>query len=557
MGYIVLARKWRPKTFEEVVGQEHVSVTLKNAIKSGRIAHAYLFSGPRGIGKTTTARLLAKSLNCAEGPTTTPCNKCSACQEISSGQSLDVLEIDGASNRGINEIRTLRENVKFTPASGNYKIYIIDEVHMLTTEAFNALLKTLEEPPAHVKFIFATTQPEKVPSTILSRCQRFDFRMLSNQEIVNHLQNIARAEKIDISEEALVAVTRGAEGSMRDAQSILDQLVSFTGKKITESDVYSLLGTVEEEVFEKLTLSILNRDTHQGLEIIQELLNKGKDLRVFLNTCLGHFRNLVMLKLGKELQSLVDLPPQTIQRLESFSSRFSLEELLRIIYVLFEVEKELRGTSSVKLALEMAVIKLTELPGSVSFEEILNKLGELERKIEGGREPEDNNSVPPKSIGGQVPPQSVSGQAPPKGVGGQVTPQREKDSVGFSSLSISRIIESWPEIIKEVRLKKITTAAFLAESKPVQLDGKTVTLSFNCGCNFHKENVEAEDNRRLVENILKEKFKEDIIIACILAGKEVKTESNGKEQDITSSKSHDPLVNKILNMFKGEIIEEE
>jgi len=567
MAYIVLARKWRPKTFDEVVGQEHVTTTLKNAVQSGRIAHAYLFSGPRGIGKTTTARILAKALNCAKGPTITPCNKCSACQEISSGQSLDVLEIDGASNRGINEIRTLRENVKFTPASGNYKIYIIDEVHMLTNEAFNALLKTLEEPPLHVKFIFATTQVHRVPSTILSRCQRFDFRLITIQEIVKHLQKITRAEKINISDEALITIARGAEGSMRDAESILDQLVSFTGKKITESDVYALLGTVEEAVFEELALAIANRDTGQGLEIINALLNKGKDLRFFLNASLEHFRNLVMLKLGKELNQLVDLPPQAIQRLESLSNRFTLEELLRIIYILSEVEGEFRGIGSVKLALEMAIIRLTELPSSVSFQEILKRLTELERKIEVGGD--DKGSVPPKNIGGQAPPQSIGEQAPPQSTGGQApcenvkVPEVEKaeaegeeKNFDFFSLSLNQIIANWPEVIKEVRRRKITTAAFLSESKPTKLNGKVITLSFNPNCNFHKEHVETGDNRRLIEEVLKEKLKEDLAISCVLSQEETIVEDK-REKKPAKEETKDPLIDKILHFFKGEIVDGE
>ncbi len=539
MAYIVLARKWRPKTFEEVVGQEHITTTLKNAIKADRIAHAYLFAGPRGIGKTTMARLLAKALNCVKGPTSIPCNKCSSCQEISSGRNLDVLEIDGASNRGINEIRSLRQNVKFTPAASKYKIYIIDEVHMLTPEAFNALLKTLEEPPLHVKFIFATTQAFRVPSTILSRCQRFDFRLMTVKEIVEHLKKIARAEKVEIAEEALLAVARGAEGSMRDAQSILDQLISFTGKQILESDVYTLLGAVKEAVFEELTLAVAKRDTRAGLKIINNLFNEGKDLRVFINACLLHFRNLVMVKLGKDSSQLVDLPPQAIRQLETLGKQFSLEELLQIICLFARVEEELRGTSSAKLALEMAIIRLTELPKVTSFQDILKRLSDLERKLE------CRDYVPEEVV-------SPTANTEPKA-------QSPKPKAQSPEKNLSQIVELWPEILKEVRRKKITAGAFLAEGKPTGLTDKKLTLSFKPSCNFHKESLESGDNRRLIENILKEKLNENLSIQCVICEEEKGTAQNQDQEPKLhpKEKSHGPLIEKMLHLFKGEIIDGE
>ncbi len=260
MSYVVFALKWRPKNFDEIIGQEQIVTTLKNAIQKNRLAHAYLFAGPRGVGKTSTARILAKTLNCKAGPTLNPCQKCSSCIEISQGRSLDVIEIDGASNRGIDEIRTLRENVKFAPSGGKFKIYIIDEVHMLTTEAFNALLKTLEEPPEFVKFIFATTQPHKVIPTILSRCQRMDFRFIPVMEIIAQLERIVKAEKIDVDKEVLFAIARSSEGSLRDAESVLDQLTSFSKEKISLKDVISVLGLVEQDALFEITDKIIQKD---------------------------------------------------------------------------------------------------------------------------------------------------------------------------------------------------------------------------------------------------------------------------------------------------------
>ena len=281
MSYIVLARKWRPQNFDEVVGQPHITTTLKNAISLGRVAHAYLFTGPRGIGKTSTARILAKALNCTQGPTIHPCDRCDSCKEIMVSNSLDVLEIDGASNRGIDEIRNLRENVRFAPAKGRFKVYIIDEVHMLTQEAFNALLKTLEEPPHHVKFIFATTRPHKIPPTILSRCQRFDFKRIPVNDLLAKLKNIAEVEKLKVSKEALFYIARVSEGSMRDAESILDQLASFCDSTIEVNDVVSVLGKVDQDVLFELAQALIDKDAGKGLGLINELKMMARTLCSF------------------------------------------------------------------------------------------------------------------------------------------------------------------------------------------------------------------------------------------------------------------------------------
>ena len=283
MSYIVFARKWRPSLFSEIIGQGHITRTLENAIEIGRIAQAYLFSGPRGIGKTSSARILAKALNCVEGPTKTPCNKCENCVEITEGRNLDVSEIDGASNRGIDEIRNLRENVRYLPARSKYKIYIIDEVHMLTKEAFNALLKTLEEPPSHVVFIFATTEPHKLPATILSRCQRYDFRLIPMEETRRQLSEISAAEKISIDEESLFLIAKRGGGSMRDALSFLDQSVSFCGNEITKEKLQSAFGLIEEDLYFRITGALINKSTKEGVALAQEIIGAG-------TTCANFFR---------------------------------------------------------------------------------------------------------------------------------------------------------------------------------------------------------------------------------------------------------------------------
>src|SRR5947208_6316833 len=349
MSYQVIARKYRPQRFSDVVGQEHVTQTLSNAIQQNRIAHAYLFCGPRGTGKTTIARIFAKCLNCTGGPKVDFDDNDPRCQEITEGRSLDVLEIDGASNRGIDEIRELRETAKFAPASSKFKIYIIDEVHMLTKEAFNALLKTLEEPPAHVKFMFATTEPEKVLPTILSRCQRFDLRRIPVALIVKHLAHIAKLENVKVDEAALYAIARGAEGGMRDAESALDQLISFCGDKILEADVLSMFGLTAQGQILALATAILKGDCETVLRELNELARHGKDLARFLADLLGHFRNLLIYQISRGDLKLLEISEAEAASLKEQTTLITTAALTRIMDVLTDAESRLREAASKKI----------------------------------------------------------------------------------------------------------------------------------------------------------------------------------------------------------------
>jgi len=527
MSYIVFARKWRPKNFEEVVGQEHITSILKNSIKQNRLAHAYLFTGPRGIGKTSCARILAKSLNCLKGPTLTPCEECSSCREISQGRNLDVIEIDGASNRGIDEIRTLRENVKFSPTAGKYKVYIIDEVHMLTTEAFNALLKTLEEPPAHVKFIFATTQPQKVISTILSRCQRFDFRLIPVVKIIQKLEEISKQEHLKVEKEALFAIAKAAAGSMRDAETILDQLSSFSKEKIKLQDVTSMLGVVEEESLFEITDCIFKKDSLNAIKQLDALINNGKDPARFIVDFIEHFRNLMLAKVGgKLLENLLDLPAEIKQGISQQSEKFSLHDILNVIEMLLQTQEMARHVDSVRIPLEITLTKLTLSKNDNPYNQ-----DNTSRK--------DDISV------------SITKNNP--------SPQKQKDNIKDNTheseeiavvddtnsfILLEDVKQNWPKVIKKIGKIKMSVATYLQEGTLGSLDKNKLTISFPQESKFHKESLEHKENIHLIKQVLRDTFNTDIRILFVI--------SRDKKDDKHSNE--EPLIKSTLDTFKGKVV---
>ncbi len=376
--FLVTARKWRPQKFEDVVGQEHITQTLKNSIKSGKIAHAFIFSGPRGIGKTSTARILAKSLNCPNSKDYNPCNECEVCTSITNGSNIDVIEIDGASNRRIDEIRTLRESVQYAPSTVKYKVYIIDEVHMLTTESFNALLKVLEEPPPHIIFIFATTDIHKVPPTILSRCQRYEFRRLTTEEIKNHLIKIAEYEGIEYDEDALRFIARRADGAMRDAQSLFDQIVVYSNGKVILNEVKDILNIIDVDIYFRVSDAIKNREIEEGFRIVNEIYFNGWDLNTFIIDLIEHFRNMLTVSVtGKT--DLIDESETTKDRYKNSVKDFSVRDLLRILSFLSKTQLEIRQATNQKMKLEIALAQLIDLPRAVEIDELIQEIKKLKK----------------------------------------------------------------------------------------------------------------------------------------------------------------------------------
>ncbi len=381
MSYLVLARKYRPQAFSQVIEQDHVTRTLSNAISSDRVAHAVLFSGPRGTGKTTVARILAKAMNCKQGPTPTPCNRCRSCREITSGNAVDVFEIDGASNNSVDQVRELRDHIKYMPAHSKYKIYIIDEVHMLSIAAFNALLKTLEEPPPHIMFIFATTEPQKIPVTILSRCQRHDFKRITMKSMIEHMAYICRQEDFQLPEESLVLIAREATGSMRDALSLLDQILSCYTDSASHNQVLDILGVIDLKYVSDIASAILRGDIAAILDVLDDCYNRGHDLKKFYANLLEHFRNLLVVKMGKNVNKLVDLPDAEVDQMIAQIDQVPLATLNQIFDYLYREEASIRLSADVRLALEIAFVRLDQIEPVLPIDVLINKLDLLKQEL--------------------------------------------------------------------------------------------------------------------------------------------------------------------------------
>jgi DNA polymerase-3 subunit gamma/tau len=547
--YQVLARKWRPQQFDDVVGQEHVTTTLKNAIEQNRLAHAYLFVGPRGIGKTSTARIFAKALNCVKGPTITPCDECDNCKEITEGRSLDVLEIDGASNNGVEQVRELRDTVRYAPARGKFKIYIIDEVHMLTTQAFNALLKTLEEPPAHVKFLFATTEPQKVLPTILSRCQRFDLRRIPASLIVKHLKAIAKKEKVSVDDAALAAIARGAEGGLRDAESALDQLIAFCGNKIAESDVLSVFGLVAHDQIGKLTDAVIDGQTTKALKVLKELDDVGKDLQRLMADLLDHFRNLMVVTLGEEGIQSLQLPETEIDLLRAQAKRVDVDAVLRIIDALSATEGRLRYALSKRVFFEIAIVKAVKARELVGIDSVLKKLNELKGPVVIGASTTSLTVV------------SESKAAKPA----SPAPQRHDSEAAPVDSPVS-IEEAWAYAMEHLGKVNPIVKSYLVGTRPLGMQGNVLVVGFDQEFADRKEFADRPRNIEVLQAKLKEKLRMDVALKFEVVKSATPMPARTPTPSATVKGAepvkksldefkNDPLIKKALEIFKGTIVE--
>ncbi len=537
MSYLVLARKWRPQVFEEVVGQRHVTRTLQNALKNDRIAHALLFSGPRGVGKTSVARILAKAMNCESGPAPDPCTKCVACREITAGSAVDVQEIDGASNRGIDEIRQLREGILFQPARCRYKIYIIDEVHMLTKEAFNALLKTLEEPPPHVYFIFATTEPQKIPATIHSRCQHYEFRRLGTLELADYLDKIVKAEKMGFQRDVTLLLAREAGGSVRDGLSLLDQVTAYGATSLKE--VCEALGVVETEVLKGLAIAILEGDITKALGFIDEVYNFGKDIQKFTMDLVLFFRHLMVLRsLGLEkAAALVDLSREDIDEFSSLVSKYSAHSLLQVIDALIKGQEAIYRSSTPKLSLEILVSRLCTMREVVGIDELLGQVNRLLSLPQGKRE--FLSEPPHKVIDKEIDTAPAGSTTPVPQVAKKIDP------------------EMWTEFVNFVKKQRPSLGSLLACCEAIEIEADKERVKLICRSGMQQDLLSDQDNRQRLKKLTQDFFGRVINIAIKETPEAENRDAKGVDSDPRAELIQSPLVQKVIEVFQARIYDVE
>ena len=578
MSYLVLARKYRPSTFDEVVEQTHVTQTLKNAVLARRVAHAILFTGPRGTGKTTIARILAKSMNCYEGPTETPCNKCRSCLDITSGSAVDVMEVDGASNNGVEHIRDLRDKVQYRPAHSRYKIYIIDEVHMLSTAAFNALLKTLEEPPQHVMFLFATTEPHKIPITILSRCQRHDLRRVNLVSIINHLKQLCEKEDIPVKTEFLSIVAREAGGSIRDALSLLDQVIVCLDKQDENQDidVLDLLGILDRKTIFQLSDTIIQGNIPKSLNVLHDIYDRGHDLKKMLMDLTSHFRNLLIVKIGKKIDRLVNVPEHEIDAMKKQVEKISPHYINQIFDSLFQEETFIRYAPQPRLAMEKAIIKIASIQPVLSMDQLIEKIDGLQKTIA------ENPSakIMYNRVEKQLPPPSKAAETQDtwahkqsnndtdsskqslNNLRPQITETQKtepsKDLAGEPDQGINYSLDtSWKKLITHIKQEMPAIAPSLKDAQLISQKGEQITIEVN-GSPFDFERIkEKQDEFSAVVHKLLQK---PVSINWVQGKKSesaltMQKKKNEQEQRLKKDARNHPLVQEAIRLFNGKILD--
>jgi len=571
--YLVIARKWRPQTFEDVVGQEHITRTIQNAITSGRIGHAFLFIGSRGIGKTTTARILAKALNCeaSDGPTPNPCGVCDNCRTIAAGTSIDVIEIDGASNNSVEDVRQIRENIRLVPSRCRYKIYVIDEVHQLSSSAFNALLKTLEEPPEHAIFILATTDAGKIPATIVSRCQRYDFRRVPLGGITALLRKILDADGYECAEEALYAIARAADGGIRDSESILEQVISYSGKSITYQDVFDVLGLVDWSVLHEFANALITQDVATLLRLVERVVAAGKDLSQFVQDILQYFRNLLVCKTA-DPKGLLALPDNEIAIMQAMASKFTLTGLIRMVEQFAELSKDFDSQLAQRIALESLLIRISKVSVEMSVDAVLEKLvllgaGGVAVSAASGATP----IARPVSTSEGQPSAHTVGQPPSAAV-----PQRPRPTVQEEApadpdphpkrlhITPENMLGVWPRLAHAVAEENLNLGIALGHAKPIALDGDTLVLEFDARQTRSLSLADRGDNAAVVAAVMQRVTRN--IAKCRWSAADsgpAEPEERGTlrhvgglvNPDEARAVMKDPHIAKVLEVFRGQIVD--
>lgn len=560
MAYLVLARKWRPQNFTDLIGQEHVSQTLANAIRSGRIHHAFLFTGARGVGKTSAARILAKALNCDQGLSDQPCGTCSSCTEITAGQGLDVIEIDGASNTGVDDVRELRENIRYLPNRSRYKIFIIDEVHMLSTNAFNALLKTLEEPPEHAKFIFATTEPHKIPITILSRCQRFDFRKIPLARVASRMREIADAEQLSISDRSLSLVARQGEGSMRDALSTLDQVIAFSGEQVDDEAVQTLLGMVDRRLLLDTVEAVLQRDSRRALDAVRRVDQLGLALRRFTQDLLEMFRGMVICKVVEDPAEMLDLVGEELKDLKNLAEDASLDDLQRIIALLMKTQSELTHSSFPLLTLEMSLVRLATLAPTQDLAKLISHIESLEKRLSTtplpkGQQPAQRSGSNPGHTPNPEPPPGQTNPTPSPGP----PPKKPEAPVAASNES-----KGWQGLVEQVKQSRPMLGSVLEHGRLLKLELPVIEIGYARG-SFMISQLQEQETSQDLEVLTADYFEQPVKLRVLAVDIEQQSaappslveERQAKETDRMRRLREDamdhPALKSVQAIFGGEI----